>query len=164
MKVFPAVVVQWLHLLAFTAWVGGIIYAGFVLMPSLSALEASNQRKLMNAVSLRFTRMVWISVVVLLVTGIMKSAVNVPTFRELFTTPYGITLIAKHLLLTIMIILGLIVALVISPKLTLRSDTTAHMELSRVALKALKQLRKISVVNILLGFLVLLLSAILGTI
>src|SRR3989304_5892751 len=143
MNFLPAAIVQWLHLLAFTIWVGGISYVSLVLTPSLETLDASSQRKLMNVVSARFTKVTWVGIVTLLVTGIMKSAIKVPSLNELFTSPYGVVLLTKHLLLLVMIVLSIVIALTISPKLSLKTDAGTRMELSRASLKALKQLRKL---------------------
>lgn len=63
-------VVLGLHALFAVIWVGGMFFAYQVLRPSVPAIEPPPERlKLWNRVFARFFFWVWISVVVLLVTG-----------------------------------------------------------------------------------------------
>jgi uncharacterized membrane protein len=58
-----------IHLIGMTAWVGGMVYAVFVLRPSLGLLDAT-QRASVHLQSLtRFFRIVWHTMPTVLVTG-----------------------------------------------------------------------------------------------
>jgi len=59
-----------LHLLAAIVWIGGMFFAYFCLRPSLPAtLDPPQAARVMAASLARFFRWVWLSVVVLLVSG-----------------------------------------------------------------------------------------------
>ena len=75
MSTFSTVAVA-LHALAAVGWVGGMFFAYVVLRPSLGALEGPRRLALWGAVLGRFFVWVWLSVVVLLVTGYLQVAVD----------------------------------------------------------------------------------------
>ena len=59
-----------LHLIAATIWVGGMFFAHMILRPSsVEKLEPPQRLPLWNAVFGRFFFWVWISVIIILVTG-----------------------------------------------------------------------------------------------
>lgn len=57
------------HLLAITAWVGGMAFAVFVFRPSLSALEPPQRLLLQRQVLRRFVRLIWHAMPVALLSG-----------------------------------------------------------------------------------------------
>lgn len=60
----------WLHLLVAVVWVGGMVFLVLTLVPALKETPFAGQRgPLFRAVAYRFRMLVWISIVVLLLTG-----------------------------------------------------------------------------------------------
>lgn len=58
-----------LHLLATIVWIGGMVFAHFMLRPAAGALEAPARLALWAGVFRRFFRWVWVAIAVLFATG-----------------------------------------------------------------------------------------------
>jgi uncharacterized membrane protein len=150
-------IIDFLHLLATVAWMGGAIYTNLVLMPSLNAIEPPARGKLMGAVSKRFTILAWSSIVVLLVTGYMKT----PTGMLFNTTEaYGMTLTVKHILFLSMVALASLIMLVVVPKMNALAPKSGEKP-SNEFIRAQKLLPRLSVTATVLGIVVLLCVALL---
>jgi copper transport protein len=90
-----ALVLDWLHLAAGSLWLGGLIGL-LVLIASLPAA----QRLAGLAVSVpRFSNVAFVSVVVLLGSGVWASVLHLPTLASLWQTSYGQAIIVKASLL-----------------------------------------------------------------
>jgi uncharacterized membrane protein len=64
------VVLVWLHLLAAVAWIGGMVFLSFVLVPILKREPFAAQRgALIRTAALRFRLVVWSAIALLLMTG-----------------------------------------------------------------------------------------------
>ncbi len=65
------IVLVWLHLLAAVTWIGGSLFLSLVLVPVLKAEAFAAQRgALFKTVAGRFRKMVWASILLLVVTGL----------------------------------------------------------------------------------------------
>ena len=146
------IIIDYLHLLATVTWMGGGVYINLVLMPSLTAIDPPARGKLMAAASKRFTIIAWSSIIVLLVTGYMKT----PTGMLFNTTEsYGMTLTVKHVLFLSMMVLASLIMFVVVPKMNALAPKPGEKP-SPEFLKAQKQLPMLSVTTIILGIVVLL--------
>ncbi len=93
--------VLWLHIVAATIWVGGIIFLGAVVQPVSKILIADplERSTFMGRIGARFNLLAWSSMLILVVTGLYNllrvsgGLVNVP--QLLLKTEYGIILDAK---------------------------------------------------------------------
>jgi copper transport protein len=93
---------DWLHLVAGSVWVGGLIGL-LVLWRSLPAA----QRVAGLVVSVpRFSNTAFASVLVLIGAGIGESLIHFPTFASLWQTSYGQALLVKIALLATALVLG----------------------------------------------------------
>lgn len=146
------IIIDFFHLLATVTWIGGAIYLNLVLMPSLNAIEPPERGKLMGAASKRFTILAWSSIIVLLVTGYMKTPTGM-LFN--ITETYGITLTVKHVLVLAMIVLASLVMLVAVPKMNALAPKPGEKP-SPEFLKVQKLLPRLSVTATILGIMVLL--------
>jgi uncharacterized membrane protein len=147
--------IGFLHLLATVTWIGGMVFANLVLMPSLAAIDPPQRGRLMGAVVKRFSMLSWGSIAVLLVTGLIAT----PSQQLLnLSTIWGVTLAIKHLLVLSMLVIGVLVGFVVSPKLQAKAPPPGQPPTSDY-LKAQKQLSVLATVNMILGILVLLLAA-----
>jgi copper transport protein len=106
-----ATVADWVHLLATTAWLGGLL--PLALLQRRGRLEAELQRGLVP----RFSRVALLAVLALGLTGLYSALVHVQTWEALFATTYGRMLTGKSLLFAVIIALGAVNLLVLSPKL-----------------------------------------------
>lgn len=67
------VVVNFVHLLATTVWIGGAFYAHFILQPALKMIDPREGGKLLGILGKRFSIAAASSLLLLAVTGIMKT-------------------------------------------------------------------------------------------
>lgn len=103
-------VVNFFHLFATVAWIGGMTTNMFILLPSAkTALDPPSMGKLMGAVMKRFRVLVYTSIVVLVITGavITRFDVSYPGFFQLGSI-WSIMALIKHIIIVIMIIIVII--------------------------------------------------------
>ncbi|TAJ07957.1 MAG: hypothetical protein EPO61_10935 [Nitrospirae bacterium] len=63
-------VLVWIHLLADVLWIGGMLFLSLTLVPVLQQNTfASSRRPFFKAIALRFRRLAWLCILLLLVTG-----------------------------------------------------------------------------------------------
>ena len=108
-----SVIIDFFHLLATVAWIGGMIYNAAVFPGLIGAVEPSNRGRVMGVMAKRFTILAWGSILILLVTGVLKTPSSL-----LFDTvsAYGLILTVKHVMIILMIIFGLMITFVFAPK------------------------------------------------
>jgi uncharacterized membrane protein len=126
-----------------------------VLEPSLVSLEPVERGKLMGVVGKRFSIISWAAVILLLATGFVK------TPDGLLFDPsegYGAILLAKHITVLLMILIGLRISLGLVPKIRREAPQAGQLP-SAGFLNAQKQFRLLSRLNLLLGVVVLVLVA-----
>lgn len=160
MDLVSDILMQWLHIVAAVAWIGGMIINGLILAPSLKVIDPADRGKLMGAVVKRFTPIAWFSIIILIVTGIPRALINVSSWSVLFNTTYGQVLAIKLLLVAIMIIIGVIIAFVLGPRTAPAPGGTSKSP-SPETVRAQRQLEILGGLNLLLGLTVILLAAIL---
>ncbi len=140
------------HVLAMMTWVGGIIYANLILMPSMTVIDPPQRGRLMGAIVKRFTVLSWSSIIILLITGYIMIPKGV-LFN--FSISYGVWLNIKILLVLLMIIIGLYITLVLSPKIK-ASAPKSDEKPSPDFLKAQKRIQILAITNMILGILAVL--------
>src|SRR3989304_4879409 len=102
----PAIILDYIHNLIAGVWIGGIIFFGFILLPSLSILDDKKRELLALLTIPRFSIMIIISLGVLIITGptllwFLESNVGL-----LLESTYGKLIIAKIAIASIMIAIG----------------------------------------------------------
>ncbi len=144
-----------LHLIAAAAWIGG-------LMPLALLLAAARRNQAFAWASLardaaqRFSTLGIISVGTLLVTGIVNAWILVGSFHALLITEYGRLLMLKIAIFAIMLVFAAANRFWLTPRLAFSSENEAQ-------LKALRQLRRNSLIEIALGFTIFAIVGALGT-
>jgi len=142
-------VITFLHDLFTAVWVGGLITLGITVLPSAKkVLGAGPQtKKLMDTIQKRLSVLVYVSIVVLVVTGMLQANRN-PAFQGLFSfgNPYSTVLTLKHILVLAMVAVALIRSLALGRR---SGPATASQEKLSAGLLFL---------NIALGIVVLLLT------
>jgi uncharacterized membrane protein len=140
-KTFLMLIAKFLHIIAFTVWVGGMFFAYMALRPVAAArLEAPARLSLWEGVFEKFFFWVWIAVALILGSGLYRMAlIGKPPHHVLAMSASGIAmmLIFAHVFF--------------APYKRLRravkeQDWTAGG-------KALGQIRKLVGINLILGFL-----------
>lgn len=95
----PSVFISWLHILANGAWIGGLIGLAVVLGPALTPLQGEDRRSALAAVLRRFAGVGVVCVLLLMATGMYQSALQIRVVTDFTSTEYGLTLLAKYLLI-----------------------------------------------------------------
>ncbi|MEX2060986.1 MAG: CopD family protein, partial [Nitrosopumilaceae archaeon] len=102
----PAIVLDYVHSLIASIWIGGIIFFGFVLLPTLSILDDKKKELLSLAALPRFSIMIIISLGILIILGptllwFLESNVGL-----LVKSTYGNLILTKIAIASIMVGLG----------------------------------------------------------
>jgi len=98
--------IMWAHLVSASIWVGGSIFIGIVLAPLLKTISDSVEGRLsiMVRVGRKFNRIAVPSLIILIASGIYNSTNLLAKPSLLFSTNYGLVLLAKIILVIILII------------------------------------------------------------
>ena len=97
-----AVFADWMHLLAMSFWIGGLIQLLFVI-PSM--------RKQLNDLAIlvaRFSNMARLSVMILVISGVYAAWLHIGTIEALLNTSYGLAMTVKLLLFSPLLLIGAI--------------------------------------------------------
>ena len=108
-----SVALDWLHLVAGSVWIGGLIG---LLVLWLSLPAARRVAGLMVCVP-RFSNTAFVSVLALIGSGVGASIIHLPTFSSLWQTSYGQALLVKIGLLSVALMLASVNLLRTKPRL-----------------------------------------------
>lgn len=127
-------VINWIHLVAVVVWFGGLFTNMLVLMPSLKeSLEPAAMGPFMGTFAKRFRRLVYLSIVILLVTGVIMMLLNKDYLGLLdLGNEWSILLLIKHIFVFIMIGVAVYMLEVIFPKVGRLMAKGPSPELARV--------------------------------
>jgi copper transport protein len=100
------VAVDTFHVLAMSAWLGGLVMLLVAVPVAVRALARSERTPLVAGVVGRFSRLAMVAVAVLLLSGIVQSIVLVNSLSAFVETAYGRLVLAKILLFLGLISLG----------------------------------------------------------
>jgi len=146
----------WLHSVATVIWIGGITFILFIVIPSAKQVLGIEAGKLMGDISKRFTPIVNYSIILLIVTGAVLTAVN-KQFLGIgnLGNSWSLGLIVKHVLVLGMVAVHFYRGLVLAPKITRTEPASEKASLQKLSLNLVK-------VNFCLGLMVLLFSGIIS--
>lgn len=103
-------IVIWIHVASAMFWIGGMLFFTIVLVPSLRGFPIGQRRELMSQIGLRFRKTGWISLGVLLVTGLLQLyRLGIPAFMGEWLWP-------KLAMVAVMVSLTLLHDLVLGPR------------------------------------------------
>ncbi len=103
---WPAVLVDWVHLLAVAYWVGGLVALVLVLPAALRPLVGETRRETTLAVLRQFSRRLIPVVALVIATGVYSTTNHLTAVDDITETPYGQTLTLKLLLVASLLVLG----------------------------------------------------------
>lgn len=89
------VLIDWLHLVAVSIWIGGLFTFGFVLKRSLATPDTAEMVPLLSVIARPFSRMAAGCVAVFLTTGLYNTWLQVGSISALVDAAYGWTLLVK---------------------------------------------------------------------
>ena len=118
-----ALAADFLHLAASAFWIGALFHFVMGLPALLGGLPDDERRESLAEIVPRFSVVAALSVATIIATGVFSGWAQV-TVTEALNTPYGITLIAKVLLVIPLLFLGALNLLWVRPRLR-REDSSA---------------------------------------
>jgi copper transport protein len=128
-----SVLLDWLHVVSGAVWLGGLIGL-LVLWRSLPALR--RVAGLVVAVP-RFSNVAFVSVLVLLGSGVGASIIHLPVLSALWQTTYGVVILIKAAILAVAMALGAVNLLRTKPQLRTAGASAARLLRRVVAVEAL---------------------------
>jgi copper transport protein len=95
-----------IHVVAMSAWLGGLVYLLFAVPAATRTLDPADRTRLLAATLQRFSPLALASVLALAATGTIQALVEVRHLGALTSTAFGRAVLIKIVLLTILIALG----------------------------------------------------------
>ncbi len=105
MMSYEQVIITWIHLVSAAIWVGGSLFIGVVLAPTLKKMSISLEERIqiMINVGRKFNKIAVPSLILLIITGIYTSYPLLLKPNLLSETSYGTFLIVKIILVLLLI-------------------------------------------------------------
>lgn len=146
---------NWAHLFATVVWFGAMTTMFFVILPAAKvALEPPVMGKFMGVLAKKVKTVVYVSIIVLIVTGAVIMALNPSDAGFGFGSRVGMVLIVKHFLVALMIFIGVYISESILPKIAKAAAKGPSPEVGELQKKQMKM----AMINFILSLIILLLS------
>jgi copper transport protein len=102
----PALILDYIHNLLASVWIGGIIFFCFILLPTFSVLDDKKKELLSLAVLPKFSIMIVISIGIIIISGPILLWFLESDVELLLESTYGNLILAKIAIASMMVILG----------------------------------------------------------
>jgi len=112
-----AILGDWLHLLAASLWVGGMMYIATVYLPVLQQGSLIERAHSLLTTLPRFSPLAITGVIIMSLTGPLNATVHMTSWDQLYTTAYGRALVVKVLLVGGLLLTSAIHVLRLRPQL-----------------------------------------------
>ena len=99
-------ILDYVHNLLASVWIGGVIFFGFVLLPTLASLDGIQKAKVTLAMLPRYSGMITIALGILIITGPTLLWFLESDVPSLINSTYGFLIIAKIVLAVVLISFG----------------------------------------------------------
>jgi uncharacterized membrane protein len=109
----------WMHMAATVVWIGGLVFQGLILMPALGGPSLQpHAPRILRAVRRRFEPLAWLSLAVLIGTGLIQMSAS-PRYTGLIsvTNRWSAAILGKHVLVLVMLALAAYQTWFIQPRL-----------------------------------------------
>ncbi len=119
MSLLALTAAYWLHMAATVVWIGGLFFQAAVLHPSLDGSSTNDQAlRLLRRVRTRFQPLSWLSLAVLIGTGLTQMSAN-PNYQGLLGlgNRWAAAIFAKHVAIALMVIAAALQTWVLHPRL-----------------------------------------------
>jgi uncharacterized membrane protein len=119
-NVFVKTLIDWLHIMATITWIGGMFINMVVLRPvMMTTLSPTEAGKFMGALMKRFRAVVYVSIVILGVTGIPLKIINENYISIInFENDWEIISFVKHILYGLLVILAVYNFELLTPRMS----------------------------------------------
>jgi uncharacterized membrane protein len=155
-------IIYWLHMLATVTWIGGLAALALLVLPAArTALEAPLYARLLEAIQRRLDPLGWFSLAVLLGTGMFQMSAN-PNYQGFLaiSSRWAAAILVKHLVFLGMTIASAYMTWGLLPALR-REALRAARGLDATGVGRLqRRQRMLLTLNLVLGLIVLLLTAV----
>ena len=151
------IIIRFLHEMATIIWIGGMIFQAIALTPVLKKMDSDIQMKVRSGVVKNFGKAGIVCLIIIAITGIILSVGKINSGFSILSS-YGAVLIIKHAITAILIVLSMVNAFAIMPKVQKLSAQGSTPE----AQKTKKQMMVISIINPVLGVIITFLSVFLA--
>jgi copper transport protein len=101
-----SVAMSFVHVLAFSVWLGGLASLLLAVPTATKALEGGERTALLSRTLSRFSAVALVSVAALLATGVVQAVLQLEAWSELIDTGYGRAILVKAALLGVLIGFG----------------------------------------------------------
>ncbi|MGH2619083.1 MAG: DUF4149 domain-containing protein [Anaerolineales bacterium] len=152
----------WLHMAATVVWIGGLFFQALVLPPTLRRVAERGQ--VLEALRRRFQPLAWLSLAVLIGTGLTQMAAN-PNYTGLLSieNSWSRAILAKHLGVAFMVGVGAYQTWFVQPELARMAILEARTPQADHG-PLLRRQERLSRLNLALGIAVLAFTAIARTV
>ena len=136
---------NYLHILAMSTWVGGMLYIVLIEVPVLRKnLDPADYSAQMTLLGRRFQTIGWILLLILFATGLSNIMLE-ESISELMKTPiYTMSIIIKLILFTLMVLNTALHTFYLGPKMSRLSERLQSSQSEEISVE-LKNLRKRSI-------------------
>ena len=114
---FVALGVDFIHLLCTAIWLGGLIQLVLTVPTLLKSLASAQQTSMLAVIVARFSLVAFVTVNVLLATGVLAMVAQVGSLEALFATLYGTSLLIKISLIGLALAVAAFNLIVVRPSL-----------------------------------------------
>jgi len=167
--VWALTLTYWLHMLATVVWIGGLSALSIFLLPAArGSLDAGAYSRLLEGVQRRLDPLGWLSLAVLVGTGLFQMSAS-PNYQGFLAVnnPWAVAILLKHAVFAIMTVVSAYLTWGLLPRLrrlalrSLKAPDKAETEglHQQEALLLARQEQRLVRLNLLLGILVLALTA-----
>lgn len=160
-----SLVLHWLHLSAVILWIGGLGFNLMLLTPNLKQIDLTNRSKLVSRVLPGFLKLVWISIPIIVATGLYRIIFinNMTTLADFTGTSYGISLLVKILIVIAMIAIAAIITLRYKPRiiehLSIHIEGEPMQQSCSICASMLKQTRSLMMSVFVMSFVAIFIAA-----
>ena len=155
MRSLLLIITYWVHLLAAVFWIGGIMFILYIALPVSTIKAQSGGKEFMGEVAKRFGPLANWCIYILIATGVVMTWSARTVYAGNISSIWTWVFIAKMVPVSVMVAIHFFRGLVLSRMIDRTEPGTGKARLQKLSLNLVK-------VNLSLGLLVLLLSAVLS--
>ncbi len=112
-----SVLIDWLHLLAASLWIGGMLYLSLVYLPIIQKQATLGRTQALLSILPGFSPLAITGVIIMAVTGPFNATFHMTSLSQLLDTAYGRTLLIKSGLVGAMLLVSAIHVGLLRPRL-----------------------------------------------
>lgn len=111
--------IYWVHMTATVVWIGGLTVLLFIILPLINKnVPTENQASLIEQIQRRFDPISWLSLILLVATGMFQMSAN-PNYEGLLAinNRWAVALLIKHIMFLAMIGINAVITWTVLPGL-----------------------------------------------